>query len=227
MAGKHRATKSERRQTEAYVWLGTGAITLGLGVAIAGGSGVAQAEPTNSEVSGSGVAPSQGNSAGTTTIRTTVSAQSVNTSSPSSTPAAVEDENAGEEQATSVVTTKDSIVRQQDPAETGDNDAGPPSRKRCSDLITMIRRSPPEFRDSTLLRTFRSSSSAAGVAACSRGSQASSNAGCSTASSVEPMTGIEPAYSAWEDSVRLRQSQRVCGVCRLAKIQPCESVAVR
>ena len=125
MAGKHRATKSERRQTEAYVWLGTGAITLGLGVAIAGGSGVAQAEPTNSEVSGSGVAPSQGNSAGTTTIRTTVSAQSVNTSSPSSTPAVVEDENAGEEQATSVVTTKDSIVRQQDPAETGDNDAGP------------------------------------------------------------------------------------------------------
>ena len=31
MAGKHRAKK---RQAEAYVWLGTGAVTLGLGVAL-------------------------------------------------------------------------------------------------------------------------------------------------------------------------------------------------
>ena len=50
MAGKHRAKK---RQPEAYVWLGTGAMTLGLGVALAAGSGVAQADTTNASVGGS------------------------------------------------------------------------------------------------------------------------------------------------------------------------------
>ena len=114
MAGKHRAKK---RQPEAYVWLGTGAMTLGLGVALAAGSGVAQADATNASVSGSGVTPSSGSSAATTSIHTTVSAQSVRTSTHSSTP-----EVAGEEQATEIVTTKDSVVRQMNSADTGDND---------------------------------------------------------------------------------------------------------
>ena len=114
MAGKHRAKK---RQPEAYVWLGTGAMTLGLGVALAAGSGVAQADTTNASVGG--VTPSPGSSAATTSIRTTISAQSVNTSTNSSTPVV-----AGEENATSIVTTNDSVVRQMDPADTGDNDAG-------------------------------------------------------------------------------------------------------
>ena len=114
MAGKHRAKK---RQPEAYVWLGTGAMTLGLGVALAAGSGVAQADTTNASVNGSRVTPSPGSSAATTLIRTTVSAQSVSTSTHSSTP-----EVAGEEQATSIVSTKDSVVRQMTPADTGDND---------------------------------------------------------------------------------------------------------
>ena len=115
MAGKHRAKK---RQPEAYVWLGTGAMTLGLGVALAAGSGVAQADTTNASVGGC-VTPSPGSSAATTSIRTTISAQSVNTSTNSSTPVV-----AGEENATSIVTTNDSVVRQMDPADTGDNDAG-------------------------------------------------------------------------------------------------------
>ncbi len=118
MAGKHRAKK---RQAEAYVWLRTGAVTLGLGVALAAGSGVAQADSTNASVVGSGVGvtPSQDSSAATTSIRTTVSAQSVNTSSHSSTPVVP-----GEDGATSVVRTSESVVRQMDPADTGDNDAG-------------------------------------------------------------------------------------------------------
>ena len=114
MAGKHRAKK---HQSEAYVWLGTGAMTLGLGVALAAGSGVAQADTTNASVSGSRVTPSPGRSAATTSIPTTVSAQSVSTSTHSSTP-----EVAGEEQATSIVSTKESVVRQMTPADTGDND---------------------------------------------------------------------------------------------------------
>ena len=118
MAGKHRATKSERRQTEAYVWLGTGAITLGLGVALAAGSGVAQADTTGSTVNGPRVSPSPGNSAATTSIRTTLSAQSVHTSTHSSTPV-----DAGIERPTSIVTAKESVVRRLSSAETGDNDA--------------------------------------------------------------------------------------------------------
>jgi hypothetical protein len=116
MTGKHRA---EKRQPGAYVWLGTGVMTLGLGVALATGSGVAQADTTNESVSGSGVMPSPGKSEATASIRTTISAQSVSTSTHSSRP-----EVAGEESATSVVSTKDSVVRQMDPADTGDNDAG-------------------------------------------------------------------------------------------------------
>jgi hypothetical protein len=92
-------------------------MTLGLGVALAAGSGVAQADTTNASVGG--VTPSPGSSAATTSIRTTISAQSVNTSTNSSTPVV-----AGEENATSIVTTNDSVVRQMDPADTGDNDAG-------------------------------------------------------------------------------------------------------
>ena len=115
MAGKHRAKK---RQTEAHVWLGTGAMTLGLGVALAAGSGVAQADTTNASVAGSGVTPSPESSAATTSIRTTISAQSVNTSTHSSAPVV-----AGEENATSIVTTNESVVRQMNPADVGDNDA--------------------------------------------------------------------------------------------------------
>ncbi|WP_123029630.1 hypothetical protein [Mycolicibacterium stellerae] len=116
MAGKHRAQK---RQAEAHVWLGAGAVTLGLGVALAAGSGVAQADSTNVSVAGSGDTPAPGSSsAATTSIRTTISAQSVNTSTRSSTPVV-----AGEENPTSKVTTTESVVRQMDPADTGDNDA--------------------------------------------------------------------------------------------------------
>jgi hypothetical protein len=120
MAGKHRAKKTQRRQTEAYVWLGTGAVSLALGVALTGGSGVAQADTTNSTVSGSRVSP-PGNSAATTSILTTVSAQSVNTSTHSSTPKLAGDE----KRATSIVSTNESVVRRQDPAVTGDNNPGP------------------------------------------------------------------------------------------------------
>ena len=121
MAGKHRAKKTERRQTEAYVWLGTGAITLALGVALTGGSGVAQADTTSSVGSGPRVLPSPGSSAATTSIRTTISAQSVNTSTHSSTPAAA----GGEETATTVVSTRESVVRNPNPPVTGDNNPGP------------------------------------------------------------------------------------------------------
>jgi hypothetical protein len=118
MAGKHRAKKTERRQTEAYVWLGTGAITLGLGVALAGGSGVAQADTTSSTVNGPRVSPSPGNSAATTSIRTTISAQSVNTSTYSSAPAV-----AGVD--TTIVRTNERVVRQSSSAVTGDDNPGP------------------------------------------------------------------------------------------------------
>jgi hypothetical protein len=108
MAGKHRAKKTQRRQTEGYVWLGTGAVTLALGVALTGGAGVAHADTTNSTVSGSRFSP-PGNSAATTSIRTTISAQSVNTSTLSSTPKLAGDE----ESATSIVSTRESVVRNQ------------------------------------------------------------------------------------------------------------------
>jgi len=93
-------------------------MTLGVGVVLAAGSGVAQADTTNASVGGSRVTP-PGSSAATTSIRTTISAQSVNTSTHSSTPVV-----AAEENATSIVTTNDSVVRQMDPVDTGDNDAG-------------------------------------------------------------------------------------------------------
>ena len=120
MAGKHRAKKTQRRQTEAYVWLGTGAVSLALGVALTGGSGVAHADTTNSTVSGSRVSP-PGNSAATTRIPTTISAQSVNTSTYSSTPKLAGDEKS----ATSIVRTNESVVRKRDLAVTGDNNPGP------------------------------------------------------------------------------------------------------
>jgi hypothetical protein len=120
MAGKHRAKKTQRRQTEAYVWLGTGAVSLALGVALTGGSGVAHADTTNSTVSGSRVSP-PGSSAATTSIPTTISAQSVNTSTYSSTPKLAGDEKS----ATSIVSTNERVVRRQNPAVTGDNNPGP------------------------------------------------------------------------------------------------------
>jgi hypothetical protein len=117
MAGKHRARTTTRRRTEAYALLGTGAITIGLGVALTTGSGVAAADSTNSAVSGSGSEPL------TKTIRTTISAQSVNTSTYASAPGA--ENGTSEGQGTSVVTTRDSVVREQNPAVTGDNNPGP------------------------------------------------------------------------------------------------------
>ena len=126
MAGKHRARNIARRNSGAYALLGTGALTLGLGVALTTGSGVAAADATNSEVSGSGVSPSSGQQPGTSTIRTTVSAQSVNTSTRSSVPVE-ESGTPTEEQTTSVVTNRDSVVRQLDPAATGDNDNDNPT----------------------------------------------------------------------------------------------------
>ena len=100
--------------------LGRAPVSLALGVALTGGSGVAHADTTNSTVSGSRVSP-PGNSAATTSIRTTISAQSVNTSTHSSTPKLAGDE----KRATSIVSTKESVVRKQNPAVTGDNNPGP------------------------------------------------------------------------------------------------------
>ena len=159
MAGKHRAKKTERHQTEAYVWLGTGAITLGLGVALAAGSGVAQADTTGSTVNGPRVSPSPGNSAATTSIRTTLSAQSVHTSTHSSTPV-----DAGVERPTSIVSAKESVVPQSSRADTGDNDATGDSTltSQLLGLDTTIWGFLPVFRDLMLLRLFRSSSWAVG-----------------------------------------------------------------
>jgi hypothetical protein len=121
MAGKHRA-KTERRQPGAYVWVGTGAVTLALGAALAGGAGIASADTTGSTTSGSRVSP-PGKSGPSTSIRTTISAQSVNTSTHSSRPAPKPAE--GEDKTTSVVSHRDSVVRDQNPAVTGDNNPGP------------------------------------------------------------------------------------------------------
>jgi hypothetical protein len=120
MAGKHRA-KTTGRQTEVYAWLGTGAVTLALGAALAGGSGVASADTASTTATGPRVSP-PGN-ASTTAIRTTISAQSTNTSthSPKPKPTPV----GGERSATSVVSSKDSVVRNQNPAVTGDHNPGP------------------------------------------------------------------------------------------------------
>lgn len=117
MSGKHRAKK---RHAEAYVWLGTGAMTLGLGVALSAGSGVAQADSTNASVVGSGGSRSQESSAATTSIRTTISALSVNTSTHSPTPVVAREENPR----SVVTTTSESLVRRMNPADTGDNGAG-------------------------------------------------------------------------------------------------------
>jgi hypothetical protein len=114
MAGKHSAKK---RHSDAHAWLGAGVMSLGLGVALTAGSGVAHADSTNASVAGSPVTPSPGGSAATTSIRTTVSAQSVVTSTHANTPAT-----AGAEPGTSVVSTKETVVRQLNPADTGDND---------------------------------------------------------------------------------------------------------
>jgi hypothetical protein len=133
MAGQHRATKAstgiaasgtggrhraEQRHSDAYVWLGTGAITLGLGAALATGSGVAQAD-TGSVSNGPRVSTQNGGAA-TSSIRTVVSAHTVRSSSPSE--SSLETSTA---KPTSFVSVKQSIVRQQGPAQTGlvsDND---------------------------------------------------------------------------------------------------------
>jgi len=119
MAGKHRA-KTQRRQPEAYVWLGTGAVSLALGVALTGGAGVANADTANSSSSGSRVS-SPGKSGPTTSIRTTISAQSVNTSTHSSAPKPT----GTDRSATSVVKSSESVVRKQNPTATGSDGGGP------------------------------------------------------------------------------------------------------
>lgn len=124
MAGKHRATSTSRPHTETYAWLCGGVMTLGLGIALTTGSGVAAADRTNSEVSGSGVSPSSGSQPWTKTIRTSINAQSVNKSTYASVPE-TESGTSGEEQPTSVVSFRDSVVREQNLAGTGDNDSAP------------------------------------------------------------------------------------------------------
>ncbi len=119
MAGRHRA-KTQRRQPEAYVWLGTGAVSIALGVALTGGSGVANADTASSSSSGSR-ASSPGKSAPTTSIRTTISAHSVNTSTHSSTPKPT----GPDKSATSVVKSSESVVRKQNPTATGSDGGGP------------------------------------------------------------------------------------------------------
>ncbi len=113
MAGKHRA-EVEQRNSAAYVWLGPGAAALALGAALSGGVGVAHADTT-----GNG----SRNSGPTTTIRTTVSAQSVKTGTYSS--SAAPKPAADGARTTSVVNTRESVVREQNPAITGDNNPGP------------------------------------------------------------------------------------------------------
>lgn len=121
MAGKHRA-KTQRRQPEAYVWLGTGAVSIALGVALTGGAGVANADTASSSSSGSRVS-SPGKSGPTTSIRSTISAHSVNTSTHSSAPKPT---GAGTERsATSVVKSSESVVRKQNPTATGSDGGGP------------------------------------------------------------------------------------------------------
>jgi hypothetical protein len=120
MAGKHRARTTARRRTEAYALFGTGAITVGLAVALTTGTGVAAADSTNSAVSGS-----SGSEPPTKVITTTISAQSVNTSTYGSAPGA-ETGPPNEEQGTSVSTSSERVVRDHpDQAVTGDNNPGP------------------------------------------------------------------------------------------------------
>ena len=191
MAGKHRA-KTVRRQPEAYVWLGTGAITLALGAALVGGSGVASADTTGSTNSGSRVSP-PGKSGPTTSIRTTVSAQSVNTSTHSSRPAPKPAQ--GEDRTTSVVSHKDSVVRDQNPAVTGDNNPGPGPTvaETVIGSTTVISEYSRAFRASRRPRTFRSSILVvAGAAACSRRSRVHFPAACSSATLLRSALARRP-----------------------------------
>ena len=179
MAGKHRAKK---HQSEAYVWLGTGAMTLGLGVALAAGSGVAQADTTNASVSGSRVYAVAGafrsddfdpyhcQRTERKYVNSFIHARGCRRGT----------------QATSIVSTKESVVRQMTPADTGDNDP----RKDptvVSQLLGLANNDP----GSVLVPTFRSSSWAAVVAACSRRSQVLS-VSSSAAEIREPTTESNP-----------------------------------
>lgn len=121
--GRHRAEPSH---SDAYVWLGTGALTLGLGVALTGGAGIAQADTASSNAGGPRVTHTTPGAA-TKSIRTVLSAQTVSNSSPSATSAGAK--------STSFVSTKDSVVRQLNPADTGDNSAGPGDSSLASQLI--------------------------------------------------------------------------------------------
>lgn len=80
------------------MWLGSAAVALGVGAALTAGSGIAQADDTG---------------AATTKIRTVLSAQTVTSS------AATDLDTAAKPK--SFVSDKQSVVRQQNPAVTGDN----------------------------------------------------------------------------------------------------------
>lgn len=108
--GRHRA---RNRHSGACVWLGTGVLTLGVGVALTGASGIAQADTTSSTVNG----PSN---PGGKSIRTVLSAQTVTSSSP-------EDGGSGGATSNSIVSVKDSVVSSVNPANPGSNDNNNPS----------------------------------------------------------------------------------------------------
>jgi hypothetical protein len=93
MAGKHRSTspstsglspvpigrhRTPPRHSEASVWLGAGALALGLGAALTTGAGVAQAD------TGSGPNVSRANDGPQTSIRTVVRATTIRSGAPSS-----------------------------------------------------------------------------------------------------------------------------------------------
>jgi hypothetical protein len=65
--GVHRA---KPRLPEPYTWLGAAALTLGMGAALAGGSGIARADPTATGTSSSALSSGAGTTSGTSTSGT-------------------------------------------------------------------------------------------------------------------------------------------------------------
>ena len=115
MAGKHRATSTSTSNlssgpsgrhraltghSEASVWLGAGAVVLGLGAALTTGAGVAQAD------AGSGSSVSRANDGPQTSIRTVIRATTIRSGAPSS----------------SFESTNDSVVSRAASPAVGDND---------------------------------------------------------------------------------------------------------
>ena len=98
--GRHRTPP---RHSEASVWLGAGALALGLGAALTTGAGVAQAD------TGSGPHTSRANDGPQTSIRTVVRATTIRSGTPSS----------------SFESTKESVVSRPASPSVGDNDNEP------------------------------------------------------------------------------------------------------